>query len=177
MTPAAATASEADWQEKLAALRADVAAHGALPPTGHPSGLGAWVGNQRSGKNAMDAGQSGGRRRGMTPARAAALEGVPGWAWGRRGRDVPAAWGERLAALQAHVAARGALPLQGDPSGLGAWVSNQRRAKRAADAGQTSGRWAAVTPARRLARGRARLDVGRDRKRRREAPAAAGGEV
>ena len=172
--------ADAEWQETLAALRAYAAAHGALPPAGHPSGLGAWVGNQRSGKRAMDAGRSGGRRRGMTPARAAALEGVPGWTWGRRGRDDPAAWEERLAELKAHVAAHGRLPTRGRDKGLSVWVDNQRRAKRAADAGQPCARWAAVTPARVAALEAVpgwTWDGSRSRKRRREAPAAGGDGV
>ena len=70
--------NEAAWQQKLAALRAHVAAHGRLPPRDDPSGLGNWVSNQRQGKKAMDAGKSNTK---MTPERAAALEGVPCWTW------------------------------------------------------------------------------------------------
>ncbi len=91
MTPARAAALEAVpgwawevdlealWQEKLAALRARLAAHGRLPPWCDASGLGAWVSTQREAKKAMDASRRS-RNGTMTPERAAALEGVPGWA-------------------------------------------------------------------------------------------------
>jgi hypothetical protein len=69
---------EPAWQEKLAALRAYVGAHGALPPQSHPSSLGAWVGTQRQAKKALDNGRKGKCK--MAPPRAAALEAVPGWA-------------------------------------------------------------------------------------------------
>ncbi len=79
---------EVTWQEKLAALRAHVAAHGRLPPQGAASGLSMWIANQRQAKKAMDAGVKSSHK--MTPERAAALEGVPGWSWGRgRGAAAP----------------------------------------------------------------------------------------
>ena len=113
------------WEEKLTALRAYVGAHGRLPPKGNASGLGDWISTQRKAKKAMDAGR---RCNKMTPSRAAALEAVPGWTWEV---DLEAAWQEKLAALRAYVAAHGRLPLQGDPSGLGAWIHHQREAKKA----------------------------------------------
>ncbi len=125
----------AAWREKLEALRAFTAAHGKLPRRHHPSGLGDWVHNQRQDKAAMDAGKGAVARRGMTPQRKAALEAVPGWACEPR----DAAWGERLAELEAHVRARTALPTQGNASGLGKWISRQRQAKKAADAGRPGG--------------------------------------
>ena len=124
---------EALWEEKLAALRAFVAAHGRLPPQSHPSGLGKWVNHQREAKNATAAGKT---RAMMTPARAAALEAVPGWAWEV---DQEALWQEKLSALRAYQAERGRLPLRSDPSGLGKWVNTQRRAKKAARAGRPVG--------------------------------------
>ena len=126
--------NDAAWEEKLEALRAYVAAHGALPPQRHPSGLGQWVGNQRAGKNAVAVGETGHAQRLMTPAREAALEGVPGWTWAPRS----ATWGERLAELEAHVAAHGQLPARAHASGLGAWVHVQRRERKAFDAGGAS---------------------------------------
>ncbi len=76
--------AEAGWEERLAALRAYVAAHGWLPPKDHPSGLGNWVRRQRDTR-AADVGA-------MAPERAAALEAVPGWSWdGRRAAAAPAA--------------------------------------------------------------------------------------
>ena len=122
---------EASWEEKLAALRAHVAVHGQLPSHSHPSRLGVWVDTQRSAKRGMDAGRRGGLK--MTPARVAALEGVPGWAWEA---DVEAGWREKLTALEAFVAEHGRLPAPRHPSGLGAWVQSQRTAKRAADTGR-----------------------------------------
>ena len=86
---------EAVWQEKIAALRAHVAAHGVPPLQRDAAGLGIWVSNQRQAKKAMDAGRAGKLGRGMTPARATALEAVPGWAWEV---DAEAAWAERLCA-------------------------------------------------------------------------------
>jgi hypothetical protein len=71
----------------------------------------------------------------MTSARATALEAVPGWAWAL---NLEAAWEEKLAALCAYVTARRRLPPQRDAAGLGMWVSNQREAKKAADAGRRS---------------------------------------
>ena len=75
-TDAMPTSNDGPWQQKLAALRAHVAAHGRLPPQSHPSGLGAWISTQRRMANA-------GRkcRSKMPPERAAALEAVPGWTW------------------------------------------------------------------------------------------------
>ena len=123
--------AEARWQERLAALRAHVAAHGQLPPQSHPSRLGSWINVQRKAKKRMSAGRKGGPR--MTPARVAAREGVPGWAWEV---DVEAGWSEKLAALEAFVAEHGRLPAHAHPSGLGAWVNTQRVAKQAVDAGK-----------------------------------------
>ena len=129
---------EAAWEEKLAALRAFVGAHGRLPPRGDAAGLGDWIRNQRQAKKAAEAGLSIGRP--MTPQRAAALEAVPGWAWEV---DAEAVWQERLDALRAHVAEHGRLPPQRHPSGLGSWISEQRRFKR--NLGRTS---VAMTPVR-----------------------------
>ena len=125
---------EAAWQEKLAALRAYVAAHGRLPLRDNPSGLGHWVHHQQEAKKAADAGRRS-KSRVTTPARVAALEAVPGWAWEV---DLEAAWQERLAALQAFVAAHGRLPPIRHPSGMGSWIQNQRTAKKAMDAGSAS---------------------------------------
>jgi hypothetical protein len=49
--------SDAAWQQKLAALRAHVAAHSRLPLHRGASGLGARVKNQRQAKKAIDAGR------------------------------------------------------------------------------------------------------------------------
>ena len=117
---------EALWQEKLAALRAYVGAHGRLPPQCDASGLGTWINTQRQAKKAADAGRKSNTK--MTPEHAAALEGVPGWAWEV---DAEAAWEEKLNALRAYVGAHGRLPLRDDPSGLGVWVRTQLHAKRA----------------------------------------------
>ena len=125
---------EAAWQQKLAALRAHVAEHGRVPPYGDASGLGAWAASQRRTKKEMDAGRK--CKHGvMTPARAAALEGVPGWTWEITARR----WPERLAALRAFVAAHGRLPPQSSQE-LGLWVATQRADKKAADAGKACGK-------------------------------------
>jgi hypothetical protein len=50
---------DAAWRQKLAALRACVAAHGRLPPQRDATGLGAWVNTQRKVKRAMEAGGGG----------------------------------------------------------------------------------------------------------------------
>jgi hypothetical protein len=123
---------EAAWQEKLEVLTAHLAEHGRLPPYRHPSGLGEWARNQRQGKKATDAGRRS-KSGTMTPARAAALEAVPGWTWEPR----VATWGERLAELEAHLRAHGQLPPYLHPSGLGMWVHSQRQGKAAMDAGKT----------------------------------------
>ena len=136
---------EAAWQAKLSALRAYVAAHGALPPRGDAAGLGAWVNDQRHGKKAMDAGKAGKVVRGMTPERAAALATVPGWAWVV---DAETAWRAKLEALRAYAAAHGALPPPTHPSGLGKWVHNQRQGKKAMDAGKAAAARQGMTPAR-----------------------------
>jgi hypothetical protein len=124
--------SDAAWQQRLAALCAHVAAHG-RPPYSDASGLGAWINSQRQAKKAAEEGQPLGQR--MTPQRVAALDAVPGWAWEV---NLEAAWQEKLAALRAYVDAQGRLPPQGDASGLGAWVNDQRQAKKATDAGRKS---------------------------------------
>jgi hypothetical protein len=124
------------WQAALEALRAYVAAHGALPLKVHPSGLGDWVGNQPAGKKTMDEGKGASARHGMAPARAAALEAVPRWS---RGRDFDAAWRKRLWELEAHLAAHGRLPPFHLP-GLGTRITNQRHAKRMAASGRQCGR-------------------------------------
>ena len=123
--------SDAAWQQKLAALRAHVAAHGRLPLQRDASGLGAWVDMQRRAKKAMAVGRKCNKK--MTPERAAALEDVPGWAWEV---DLEAAWEEKLAALRAYVAAHGRLPPWDDAAGLGDWIRNQRQAKKGMDAGR-----------------------------------------
>ena len=64
----------------------------------------------------------------MTPERVAALEGMPGWAWEFK----DAAWKEKRTAVAAYVAA----PPHSHSSGLGKWVTKQRHAKRAMDAGR-----------------------------------------
>ena len=143
LAAAAAAAAAAAWHQKLAALRAHVAAHGRLPPRRGASGLGDWVSSQRLSKKAMEAGRAS-KRGGMTPVRAAALEGVPGWTWEV---DHEAAWEEKLAALRAYVGAHGRLPPRGDASGLGDWANNQRQAKKAADVGRRS-TCGTMTPAR-----------------------------
>ena len=123
--------SDAAWKQKLTTLRAHVAAHGRLPPQGDASGLGSWAASQRHSKKAMDAGEPS-KHGTMTPARVAALESVPGWAW-----EVKATrWPSKLEALRAHVAAHGRLPQS--RRGLGAWVATQRAAKKAADAGKAT---------------------------------------
>ena len=127
------TSRDAVWQQKLAALRAHVAAHGRLPPHGDASGLGVWINTQRQAKKAADAGRK--CRIKMTQERAAALEGVPGWAWEV---NLEALWQEKLNALRAYVGAHGRLPVPGDPSGLGGWINWQRLSKRATDAGRKS---------------------------------------
>jgi hypothetical protein len=118
----------AAWQQKLAVLRAHVAAHGRLPPRLNASGLGTWVISRRQGKKAMDLNKAGEARRDMTLARVAALEAVPSWSWEV---DLEVAWQEKLAALRAYVGAHGRLPSQGDAAGLRSWVNNQRQAKKA----------------------------------------------
>jgi hypothetical protein len=117
---------EAAWEEKLAAVRAFVVAHGRLPSSSHPSRLGEWTRNQRRAKRASEAGLKG--HHVITPQRAAALEAVPGWTW-EVGRET--AWEEKLAAVRAYVAEHARLPPARNPSGLGAWVSTQRQAKKA----------------------------------------------
>jgi hypothetical protein len=115
------TPLEAAWQQKLAALRAYVATHGRLPLQRDPWGLGDWVRNQRQGKKALDMNKTGRFLCSMTPARAAALEAVPGWAWEV---DAEADWQEKLAA-------HGRLPPQGDATaaarGSAASVTPRRR--------------------------------------------------
>ena len=135
--------SDAAWQQKLAALRAHVAAHGRLPPRGDAAGLGVWVNTQRHAKKAMDAGRKSKNR--MTPQRVATLERVLGWAWEV---DIEAAWQERLAALRAFVEAHGRLPPHHDPSGLSDWVYKQRQAKKALDLNKTGKVLRGITPAR-----------------------------
>ena len=133
--------SDAAWQQKLAALRAHVAAHGRVPVYRGASDLGGWVASQRRSKKSMDAGQPS-KHGTMTPARVTALESVPGWAWEV---DAEALWEERLAALRAYVAAHGRVPPQSN-QGLGAWVSSQRAAQKAANAGKACSH--KITPAR-----------------------------
>jgi hypothetical protein len=122
--------SDAAWQQKLAALRAHVAAHGRPPPQSDASSMGDWVHNQRQAKKAIDAGRKCSCK--TTPARAAALEGMPGLTWEV---DIEAAWEEKLVATRACVAAHGWLPRQSDVSGQGKWASHQRQAKKAMEAG------------------------------------------
>jgi hypothetical protein len=72
----------AAWQERLAELKAHVRERGRLPLRGDTEGLGDWIHRQRQGQTAMDEGKGAAARSGMTPERAAALEALPGWAWG-----------------------------------------------------------------------------------------------
>jgi hypothetical protein len=113
--------SDAAWQQKLAALRAHVAAHGWLPPRGGAAGLGKWISAQRRAKKAMDAGRLVIKQK--TRQRVAALEEVLGWAWEV---DAEVAWQEKLNALRAYVAAHGRMPPNRDAAGLDSWIHNQR---------------------------------------------------
>jgi hypothetical protein len=122
------------WLETLEELKAFVAEHGRLPTQREARALTLWVYTQRAAKKAMDAGSTSAE---MTPARVAALEAVPGWAWAA---DLEAAWQEKLEALEAYVAEHGRLPLFRDASGLGGWIHQQRQAKKAMDAGRKSSR-------------------------------------
>jgi hypothetical protein len=107
--------ADAAWRQKLAALRAHVAAHGRLPPQSHPSGLGSGISQQRMVKKVAAAGRKS-KCGTMAAARAAALEAVSGWAW-----EVDAeAWQQRLDVLRAFVDAHGRLPPYKDAAGLGA---------------------------------------------------------
>jgi hypothetical protein len=93
-----------------------------------------WIDNQRLAKKVMDAGRRS-KHGAMTPARAAALEGVPGWAWAA---DLESVWQEKLTALRAYVGAHGALPPDSHPSGLCKWVTRQRHGAKAMHAGRKS---------------------------------------
>jgi hypothetical protein len=75
---------EAIWEEKLNALRVYVGVHRRLPPQRDSSGLSKWLHNQRQAKKAPAMGRK--YKCKMTPARAAALEAVPGWTWDTRRR-------------------------------------------------------------------------------------------
>ena len=128
---------DAFWRAKVVELRKAAAAGGGVLPSRLTSkSLGQWATNQRLGKKAMDEGVVGPEWYGMTPARAAELNGIPGWEWSPH----DAAWREKHEALKAYVGAHGRLPRKRDPSGLGDWVNNQRVFKRAADQGRPRGR-------------------------------------
>jgi hypothetical protein len=96
--------------------------------------LGSWVQNQRSAKK----GQGNGR---MTPDRIAALETIEGWFWED---DPDAAWWTNFELCCAYVAENHGMPpnraVFRDVK-LGAWVQNQRAAKK----GQISSK---ITPER-----------------------------
>lgn len=84
------------WAEGLSHLRSYVAEHGhvAVDVTVHEGfALGAWVARRRAHY----------RRGALDPARVAALEALPGWAWSR----TVDAWPRGLAALRSYVAAHG----------------------------------------------------------------------
>ncbi len=121
--------NEVMFQAKLEELRAYVAAHGALPPLDYPS-LGEWISLQRQVYKAWDkAGKPGGKA--MNQDRVVLLEAFEGWAWD----PVEATWQAKLAQLRAYVAAHGALPTRGKHVSLASWITTQRKAYRAWQAG------------------------------------------
>jgi hypothetical protein len=139
-----APSKEAEWQERLEAVRAHAAARGgALPPPGHA--LDAWLEAQRRARRAGEAPPRPGRpaRAPLAPARVAALEALPGWSWAPVFKT-DAAWGARLATIRAHAAVLGRPPTDAEEPGIGAWIYNQRAARAAAAAGRPPpGRWSA----------------------------------
>ena len=111
------------WQQRLQELREFEAQHGRLPLE-KEGALGAWVRSQRRGYKAFLAGER--EARGMTAARAAALEAVAGWVG-----DIPSSqWNWFLTQLESYVSQHGHLPPTTDEA-LGAWVRGQRAAYRA----------------------------------------------
>jgi hypothetical protein len=100
------------WGDELGRLRLHAAAHGG-PLTG------AWAARQREAR----------RRGALAPERAAALEGVPGWAWDEAAEEMrEAEWEAHLGELREAAAARGAIPpASALAPHLARWLSNQRQ--------------------------------------------------
>ena len=113
------------WQTNLDLLRQYVDEFERMPSRrGKYPGfnLDAWVSNQRSAKK--------GRGGVMTPERESALEAIPGWFWEA---DLDAVWHAKLDLLRQYVDEFGCLPAQkGEYQDvkLGAWVGQQRTAKK-----------------------------------------------
>ena len=108
------------WQARLEELQQYVAKHGDLPPA--RSSLGGWVSRQR--KEHKDGA--------LGPENAAALEGVPLWAWEV---DPEARWQERLEEVRQYAAAHGGVP-KPRAGLLGRWLSAQRLAYSALQQGR-----------------------------------------
>lgn len=113
------------WGEALALLHEYVQEHGRVPSRSarfRGVRLGAWAEAQRK------LWRTGGR--GMNPARAAALEAVPGWSWA----PGQGPWFEKCALLGQYVREHGCLPPRRSTRYRGAcldtWVSRQRRSHR-----------------------------------------------
>jgi hypothetical protein len=100
--------------------------------------LGRWVSTQRKFKKKLDRGEP---SEGMTAARAARLEAL-GFAW----ETLDAAGEEKLARLAVYKAAHGDYNVSqswSEDPGLGTWVHNQRKRKKALDRGEPSARMTA----------------------------------
>ena len=81
------------------------------------TGLGHWVSSQRSAKRRLDSGEA---SPGITQARVDRLTAL-GMEW-----ELQKSFAERCAELEAYKAEHGHCRVPFAPTGLGAWVSNQR---------------------------------------------------
>ena len=114
-------AHDEKWQSKYEALRAHLDANGgAYPARGDASGLGNWISDQRTAYKKPE-----GDPARLAADRIAPLEQLPGWTWNAQDEK----WPSKYEALRAHLDANdGEYPVKGDPSGLGTWIHNQRKA-------------------------------------------------
>ena len=113
---------DAVWFQKLAALKAFVAAHSRLPNRGETfngTNVGEWCHTQRQAHRGKDT---------LVPLKEeqkTALESVPGWWWDRN--DV---WFQHLDVLKAFVEEHSRLPYQNETFNgaiIGQWCNNQRQ--------------------------------------------------
>jgi hypothetical protein len=146
---------DAGWAAQLAKLKAYKRRHGdcGVPQSWSADPrLGRWVSNQRQYKKAMDRGESGPGKTGMTAARVSKLDAL-GFAWwlpaaeigdrrnqrNRRGHD--AGWERWLVKLKAYKREHGDCNVPsrwGNDPRLGRWVSKQRTGKSSLDRGEPS---------------------------------------
>ena len=107
------------WKKHCHELQLYVERHNHLPLQSDATGLGKWINKQRTQYKRPDHGS-------LTDERIRALEDIPGWTWDAS-PDHDAMWLTRYNELKAYILEHDSLPPYRSTSGIGVWISNQRK--------------------------------------------------